>query len=95
MTTDRPAWQTGHQAGHNSATCAAAKKAHSILGCVSQSKACRSRDVDPSPLLSVCKAALGVLRPVLGPPVHKKPGQTKSPTEGHQDDERPGVPLLS
>lgn len=51
--------------------------------------------MDPSPLLSVCKAALGVLRPVLGPPVHKKPGQTKSPTEGHQDDERPGVPLLS
>lgn len=54
----------------------AARKAHSILGCVSQSKASRSREVDPSPLPSVSKATLGVLRPVLGPPVHEKPGQS-------------------
>lgn len=50
---------------------------------------------NPSALFNINKAAPGVLCPVLGLPIQGRPRNTgKSPTEGYQEDQGTGAPLL-
>jgi len=50
---------------------------------------------DSAPLLRSCDTPPGVLRPALEPPTEEGHGCVGAgPEEGHEDDQRAGVPLL-
>ncbi|KAJ7415935.1 rna-directed dna polymerase from mobile element jockey-like [Willisornis vidua] len=69
----------------------AAQKANHIVGCITSSRASRSRQV----ILPLCSGETppGVLHPALEAPTQERPAAA-TPEEGCEGDQRAGAPLL-
>jgi len=73
----------------------AAQKASHIPGLHQEKHGQQVEGGDSAPLLCSCEMSPGVLRPALDPPAGDRHGCVGAgPEEGHEDDQRAGVPLL-